>query len=395
MLIINSSSQRSIHLWLKGLLLATLTALFACLFSVFNAIPPVKGFEPPRDGKISSFTDKPLFQTRFVSNGKTSSIHSAAVVEISGARLFACWYGGSRERGRDVCIYSSIFSPQKGVWNSERVLITVEDTQKNLGRYIKTLGNPVVIRDENSRLWLFYVSISFGGWSGGAINLITSSDEGKTWTPARRLIASPCFNLGTLVKGPPFLFENGAIGLPVYHELIGKFGELLCLDREGHVIRKIRLSWGRYSIQPVIVPFTQAAGICFMRYCGNSHPRVLSARTTDGGTVWSHPVKTDVPNPNAAVASIRMQECSLLLIHNNSEDRRCDITLSYSADNGNTWRAIYEFERDEMDCDDHGARFSYPCIIRAQNGDFHLLYSWNNSHIKHVRFNPAWVEQNL
>ena len=115
MLIVKLSSQRNLHLWLKCLLLAILTVLFACLFSVFNALPPIKGFEPPRDGEISSFTDKPLFQTRVVSNGKTRSIHSAAVVEISGGRLFACWYGGSRERGRDVCASTHLFSALKRV----------------------------------------------------------------------------------------------------------------------------------------------------------------------------------------------------------------------------------------------------------------------------------------
>lgn len=395
MLIIKASSQNKLHLWIKCLLLPILTGLFACLLSIFNAIPPMTGFASSKDGGLSSFTDEPLFQTRVVSNGKTRSIHSAAVVEISGGRLLACWYGGSRERGRNVSIYSSIFNPQKGIWDPEKIVITGKDTQKDLGRYIKTLGNPAIIKDENSRLCLFYVSISFWGWSGSAINLTTSSDEGKTWTPARRLITSPCFNLSTLVKGPPFLFEDGTIGLPVYHELIGKFGELLCLDREGNVIRKIRISWGRNSIQPVIIPFTQDNGICFMRYCGTSLPRVLSTRTTDGGATWTSPVKTDVPNPDAAVASIRMADSSLLLIHNNSEDRRCDITLSYSADNGKTWRAIHEFESDDIDCDDHSSGFSYPCIIRAQNGNFHLFYSWNNTHIKHILFNQAWVEQQL
>jgi predicted neuraminidase len=72
------------------------------------------------------------------------------------------------------------------------------------------------------------------------------------------------------------------------------------------------------------------------------------------------------------------------------------MTLSYSEDNGNTWRAIHTFEKagDEI-CDDNSPGFSYPYIIRSQNGNFHLLYSWNTTRIKHVQFNLKWVEEKI
>ncbi|MBW1829389.1 MAG: exo-alpha-sialidase [Deltaproteobacteria bacterium] len=394
--IVKIDSKGKPRLWLKGFLLAILLTLFTCLFFVFSAVPSLKGFALPEYKYFSSSSDKPLFKTQFVSTGKTKSVHCATVVEISEGRLLAFWYGGTHERDKDTCIYSSVFDPQKCEWTSERTLITRKDTQQDLGRHIKFLGNPVVIKDEDSKLWLFYVSVSFGGWSGSSINLTTSSDEGKTWTPSRRLVTSPCLNLATLVKGAPFLFEDGTIGLPVYHEFIGKFGELLRLDREGNVIRKTRLSWGRDALQPVIVPITQESGVGFMRYSGKTLPRLLLVRTTDGGGTWSHPVKVDVPNPNAAVSSIRLESGAILLIHNNDGDLRCDMTLSYSEDNGSTWRVIYEFEKAEgEDCQDKSPGFSYPYIIRTQNGDFHLLYSWNSTHIKHVQFNLRWVKRKI
>ncbi len=394
MLTVKIDSQRKPHLWLKGFLLAILLTLFTCLFFVFSAVPSLKGFAPPKYECPPSSADKPLFQTQFISTEKTRKVHCATVVEISGGRLLAFWYAGSDERAKDVCVYSSIFTPKNAAWSQQRVLISRKDTQKDLDRYIKALGNPVVIKDENSKLWLFYVSMSCWGWSGSAINLTISVDEGKTWTPSRRLITSPCLNLATLVKGAPFLFEDGTIGLPVYHEFIGKFSELLHLDSEGNIIRKIRLSWGRYSLQPVIVPITQKTGVGFMRYSGKTSPRLLLFRTTDSGATWSHPVKVDVPNPNAAVASMRLENGGILLVHNNNEDLRCDMSLSYSEDNGNTWRVIYEFERAEGEnCKDNSQGFSYPHIIRTQNGNFHLLYSWNSTHIKHIQFNLRWVEQ--
>ena len=37
--------------------------------------------------------------------------------------------------------------------------------------------------------------------------------------------------------------------------------------------------------------------------------------------------------------------------------------------------------------------YSYPSLIRTRDGDFHLLYTWNRAYIKHVHFDPAWIDQ--
>ena len=48
-------------------------------------------------------------------------------------------------------------------------------TAQGVNRYIRKLGNPVVTRDAAGRIWLFYVSVSVGGWSGSAINASDTS----------------------------------------------------------------------------------------------------------------------------------------------------------------------------------------------------------------------------
>src|SRR5690606_9209086 len=40
-------------------------------------------------------------------------------------------------------------------------------------------------------------------------------------------------------------------------------------------------------------------------------------------------------------------------------------------------------------------KYEYPTLIRSQNGYYHLVYSWNNTFIKHVVFNHAWLESRL
>jgi len=272
----------------------------------------------------------------------------------------------------------------------ESAVVTREFAQRHLRRSVRKLGNPVAGRDSKGRLCLYFVSVSVGGWAGSAVNLMVSEDEGETWSPPRRLVASPFFNISTLVKGAPLLLSDGAVALPVYHELLGKFGELLRLDAEGHVIGKTRLSWGQSSLQPVIVPRSEKEAVGFMRYSGDPPNRILMVRTEDGGVHWSRPEKTALPNPNAAIASALLSDGALLLAFNNAEEDREDLSLALSTDFGNTWRTARRLEGGSGSAP--VPEYSYPWIMQDRTGDVHVLYTWGRSRIKHVRFNRAWLE---
>jgi len=376
--------------WLRWGSLVALALAFAGLYVRVLIAPSPGGFAPQQTARVAS--SAPLYEAQLLPNSTAASVHSATAVEISGGRLRAFWYGGSREGAPDVAIYTSIYSlPQKD-WSTERVVVTREFAQRDLQRYVRKLGNPVVGRDQGGRLCLYFVSVSVGGWAGSAVNLMVSEDEGETWSPPRRLIASPFFNISTLVKGAPLQFSDGTIALPVYHELLGKFGELLRLDAEGHAIGKTRLSWGKSSLQPVIVPRSDKEAVGFMRYSGDRPNRILMVRSEDGGVHWSPPVKTALPNPNAAIGSVLLADGPLLLVFNDAEENREDLSLALSTDFGNTWRITHRFEGDPGSTQAPVPEYSYPWIMQDRAGDVHVLYTWGRSRIKHVRFNRAWLE---
>ena len=372
--------------------LVALALAFAGLYVRALTAPPPGGFAPLLTAARAASTTAPRYETQLLPDSTAASVHSATAAEISGGRLRAFWYGGSREGASDVAIYTSVYSLREENWSPERVVVTREFAQRHLQRTVRKLGNPVVGRDSKGRLCLYFVSVSVGGWAGSAVNLMVSEDEGGTWSPPRRLVASPFLNISTLVKGAPLLFSDGAVGLPVYHELLGKFGELLRLDAEGHAVGKIRLSWGQSSLQPVIVPRSDKEAVGFMRYSGDPPNRVLMVRTGDGGVHWSPPAKTELPNPNAAIASVLLSGGPLLLAFNNAEEDREDLSLALSTDFGSTWRVAHRFEGDSGATQAPVREYSYPWIMQDQAGDVHVLYTWGRSRIKHVRFNRAWLE---
>jgi predicted neuraminidase len=377
--------DRAAPLWL-----AAIVIVFGGLYAKLGVMPPPAFFVLP-DAPARAAASTPRYRMQTVSTGATRFAHAPTAVELSDGRLRAFWFGGSREGATDSAIYSALYSPDTDAWSSETAIVTPVLLQRDLDRLVRKVGNPVVVRDVHNRLWLFVVSVTVGGWSGSSINVLMSDDDGKTWGPARRLVTSPFFNLSTLVKGAAFLYADGSIGLPVYHELIGKFGELLRLSPAADVLGKQRLSAGRYSLQPVVVPRTPTEAIGFMRYAGEPPNRVLAFATGDAGRHWGQSVKTELPNPNAAVDALRLDDGALLLAFNNTESNRNDLSLAHSTD-GQKWRVIHRIEYVAPAADGQTAEFSYPRLLRGRDGVFHLLYSAGKGGVRHVRFNSAWLE---
>jgi predicted neuraminidase len=142
----------------------------------------------------------------------------------------------------------------------------------------------------------------------------------------------------------------------------------------------------------VVVPRSDKEAVAFMRYAGDPPNRILMLRTADGGAHWSPPEKTALPNPNSAIASAGLAGGPLLLAFNDAEENREDLSLAISKDFGATWRVAHRFEGDPGSPRAPVAEYSYPWIMQDRAGDIHVLYTWGRSRIKHVRFNPAWLE---
>lgn len=343
---------------------------------------------PPEPGAGTT----PFFKTGFLDHDPPLGYaHCPSIAALSDGRLACCWYAGSREGGRDVGIWMAESDPaglagDAIAWGAPRVLVDRQTATRELDRFIDKVGNPIIFTDADGRLWLVYVSIAVGGWSGSSLNARCSPDGGATWGRSHRLTVSPFFNISELVRAAPVLLESGEIGLPVYHECIGKFPEMLWLRPEGDRLTaaKSRMAGGRSLLQPAVVPLEARRAVAFLRNHSRRH-RLVSQQTADGGHTWSEPVETALPNPDASVAAIRLSGGEVLVAFNNSPHGRDNLSLAVSPDGLHDWRLIATLD-DEPD-----QKFAYPFLTRDSAGLVHLVYSWKMKRIRHVAMNEAWL----
>jgi predicted neuraminidase len=347
-------------------------------------IPVVAGKKPP------AIVSEP--QAQFIPETAAPSVHAGAAILLNDGNLRAFWFAGSREGAIDVVIQTAVFDTQAATWGKPEVVIDRLAAEKGLSRYIKKLGNPLPVRSSQGKLQLYFVTVSVGGWAGSSISWIESSDEGVSWSRPQRLITTPALNLSTLIKAPGFDFTDGTLGLPVYHEWMGKFGELIRVDA-GRVIDKRRISSGRALLQPIVFIDAPEKAIAYFRQARSAGPpRIASALTQNTGQSWSSGADLDLANPNAAIAGLQLPNGDRLIALNDLESARHRLVLALAPAGTSNWSVIAELESDQTLTNGLYREFSYPSLLLGANGAVHLVYTYDRKRIKHIEFDPRWIE---
>jgi predicted neuraminidase len=340
--------------------------------------------------KSEPIAAKPQFN--WLPDTGASSVHAASLIALKNGAIRAFWFAGSREGAPDVVINTSTLDPHSGGWSTPTVVMDRVSAEKGLGRYIAKLGNPVPSRLADGRLQLFFVTVSLGGWAGSSISSVISEDDGLTWGQPQRLISSPLLNLSTLVKSPALQFTDGRLGLPAYHEWVGRFGEFLRIEG-AQVIDKRRMSSGRGAIQPVVfVNDAQNASAYFRqtRSAGLAK-QIPVSQTQNAGQSWQSAGDLEIANPNSAVAGLTLSNGVRLLALNNIETGRHRLVLMMSDPKLGQWHVVEVLENDEALPDDQRKEYSYPYLLSAKGNDAHLVYTWDRKKIRHVYFSAPWL----
>ncbi|MEO5958517.1 MAG: sialidase family protein [Opitutaceae bacterium] len=373
------------------LLTACATVYFAASEHGFAAAPVHVAALHPTARPFAAPDVVPFFSQAWVTPlGHTASAHSSAICALPSGDLLAVWYGGSREGAEDVALFTARLPAGGTQWTKPVTVVDRAMAQHELDRVIKKVGNAVVFPDRAGNLWMVYVSVSVGGWSGSALNVKTSQDEGRTWGESQRLTLNPFLNLSSLVRNKPIYASDGRIGLPVYHEMAIKFPQMLWLTpgANGSVqdYRVRNLSSETGLIQPTLIPLDGDRVLMMLRDRGVGHV-VHTAYSEDNGWTWSGAVESSLPNPDAAIDALRLRDGRILVVYNHAAKGRENLRVAVSSDAGVTWRVGPIIEQGEH------KEYSYPNLVEDEHGRVHLTYTWQRERIRHVTFNPAWIDQ--
>ena len=337
------------------------------------------------------------------------SVHAASVIPLKDGNWRAFWFAGSREGAADVVIQSAVWDSTNKQWGPASVVLDREGAQASLGRYIAKLGNPVPMRNINGQLQLYVVAVSIGGWAGSSISVMHSDDDGLTWTGPKRLITTPLLNLSTLVKGSGFLFADGTMGMPVYHEWIGKYGELLRLDPTGQMLDKRRMTSGRGTLQPIVfIDDAKHASAYFRQARRTGAKQIPVSYTTSAGERWEVAPDLGLPNPNAAITGVELSDRTRLMVFNDLEHGRHRLVLAASwpsqtqvdssqpaKNNYSPWKTIAVLEDETASTTNPKEEFSYPYMSLNPQGQVLLVYTWNRKRIKSILWDAGNLQSYL
>lgn len=351
-----------------------------CL-SVWLTIPVVPGSLRLSDDVLPTELVKQIepraLADHFISAEKTPSVHVASAVELKNGDLLGFWYGGTREGHRDVVILQSRFDRQQQRWDEPQAILSREQVADNQRRYIKKVGNANITR-VGDQLVMLFVTVSVGGWATAHLNIMTSDDEGQTWSKPKRLVTSPFFNVSTLVRNRGFaLADNQTIAMPVYHELNGYWPQLLLMSADGDIYLQRNFATDANSLAPAMVPIDEKSFRVFMRPGDPSYVGKVDIDLMGHSSAQFK--NTSIVNPNASLDVVRLRDGRWLMVTNSNPSDRKRLSIWQSRDQGESWEEVLVLENSNAE----KAEFSYPWIMQSSDGLVHVVYTWHRKEIRH------------
>ena len=315
--------------------------------------------------------------------------HASTIVETRKGDLVAAYFGGTKERNPDVCIWVSRKPKGADVWNAPMM---VADGVFPEGRY--ACWNPVLYEMPNGELWLFFkIGPSVSEWTGW---LVRSKDGGRTWSRREPL---PDGFLGPIKNKPELI--DGRLLCPSSTENKGWRFHMEILDlsdgrwKKGTPVKDLNWKYVPVEsteaiktddnqlhpidcIQPSILKLKDGRLQVLMR-THNAH--LATSFSSDNGNTWTPVTLLDIENNQSGTDAVTLADGRHALIYNNFETlpmtpkgvrTPCSIALS---DDGTHWQHAITLEDSPID------QYSYPAIIQGKDGTLHCVYTWRRQRI--------------
>ncbi len=336
--------------------------------------------KPKPAAKFPGFVSEDFVFTK----AKFPQCHASTICQTTRG-LVVAWFGGTREKAKDVGIWVSYHDGN--AWSSPTEW--ANGIQHEGHRH--PCWNPVLYQGpgDAATLLFFKVGPNPQQWWG---EMMVSYDRGRSFRDRRRLPET----IDGPVRCKPILLSDGETLLcgssTEYDGWRVHFEKTKLSDGlpQGNWKRIGPINDGKTfnAIQPT---FLQHADGKLQVLCRTKESVIVTSFSADDGETWSDLEATNLPNPNAGIEVITLHDGRHLLIYNHlgagktGWGRRGLLNLAIS-DDGKQWRKVAVLEQEEK------SEFSYPAIIQTADGLVHMTYTWKRQRIKHVVVDPKQIQ---
>ncbi len=338
--------------------------------------------------------------------------HSASIVELKNGDLLATYFGGTKERNPDVCIWTSRKPKGKSEWQAPQLVadgvfcegirsaFSEEEIAQGVER--KACWNPVLFETPKGELLLFYkIGASVADWTGW---LIRSKNGGKSWSKPEAL---PKGFLGP-IKNKPVLVGDKMIcpsstevgGWKLHFEISDDMGKTwrmvgpIPADMALHTqyLKPDGLSGDSTKLQPLITIQPTILKLADGRLQALARTRngyMATTYSSDEGETWTQvTLMKNLPQNNSGVDAVTLADGRHVLIYNNfytipgtPKGVRTPVDIAWSPD-GQEWHHSICLEESPV------RQYSYPSIIQGRDGMIHCVYTWRRERVKYVKIDP-------
>ncbi len=306
--------------------------------------------------------------------------HSATIAETPSGDLVAAYFGGTKERDPDVCIWVSRKPRGSSEWTAPQMVAdgVFSDTLR------KACWNPVVCQMPSGDLNIYFkIGEDVADWTGW---MVTSRDGGRTWggrVPLQDGFLGP-------VKNKPFVSGDRIIA-PASVEKDGWRLYFEYSDDMGRTWKRtdyVEADSGVMAIQPSVMRLRDGRLAAVAR---TRNERIGMTYSSDNGLTWTRLRLIDTPNNNSGLDAVTLADGTHALVCNekpvphgirNGKGLRTPLSIMVSGD-GEDWRHWITLE------DSPVGQYSYPSIIQTSDGHLHCVYTWRRQRIKHVELVPG------
>lgn len=323
---------------------------------------------PVRDAAIE--TDEFLY-----TSAPFPECHSATIAETGNGDLVATYFGGTKERNPDVCIWVSRKPKGARGWTEPQKVAdgVMSDTLR------KACWNPVIFQIPGGDLMIYFkIGKSVSDWTGWTVR---SKDGGKTWgkrEPLQEGFLGPVKNKpvlsGSRIIAPSSVEKSGWRLYFEYSDDMGKTWERTSF---------VEADDGVDAIQPSIMTLKDGRLAAIAR---TRSEHIGITYSSDNGLTWLKLRLIDTPNNNSGLDAVTLKDGRQALVCNErpiphgikgGKGLRTPLSLMVS-DDGENWRHWITLEDSPI------SQYSYPSIIQTSDGKVHCIYTWRRQRIKHV-----------